>query len=70
MRVNSIEVEIRKYQLEPDLQPRYSTYEIDSCVRITIIIINSGPTDCYASGADAPYGCRHVVPLAASLAGV
>ena len=27
-----------------------------------IININISPTDLHASGADAPYGCRHVVP--------
>ena len=27
-------------------------------------------TDCHASDADAPYGCHHVVPSTASLAGV
>ena len=41
----------------------------DNDMRI-IIIIHTSSTDCYASGADAPYGYRHVVPSAASIAGV
>ena len=28
------------------------------------------PTDCHASGPDASYGCRHIIPSAVSLAGV
>ena len=32
------------------------------------IITNTSPTDSDASGTDAPYGSRHVVPSATSLA--
>ena len=36
---------------------------------LDIIIINTSPTDCHASGADASYGYRHVVLSADLLAG-
>ena len=38
--------------------------------RRAIININISPTDCHASGPDAPYECRYFVPLAVSPSGV